>query len=197
MCRCAGLRMCRLVLTPCTSPHSAVKQHWQKTTQAMKVLTALLVTQWLLLSCTPAQEKNARKQESINYPLSYFHPDPDTLSKEQQAAFDALNSIQRQGQHLYSTYPGTHNGVPPDTSFVISQAQLLAAMEELLTRHYTGISDEERTRLAVQVVSAQEEYLVLQRNDYSAGSADNAVFPASGSWILPEVLGRRDIVLEW
>jgi hypothetical protein len=163
----------------------------------MKALTALLVTQWLLFSCKPVQEKNTRKQESINYPLSYSHPDPDTLSKEQQAAFDALTSIQRQGQHLFSTYPGTHNGVPADTSFVISQAQLLSAMEELLARHYTGISAEERTRLAAQAVSAQEEYLVLQRNDYSAGSANNAAFPISGSWILPDVLGRRDIVLEW
>ncbi len=167
-------------------------------TQAMKIITALLVTQWILFSCTPAQEKNAGKQGSINYPPSYSHPDPDTLSKEQQAAFDALNSIQRQGQHLYSTYPGTHNSMQPDTSFVISQAQLLAALEEFLSRHYTGISAEERTRLVVQAVSAQEEYLVLQRNDNSTGSADSAEnIPASGTWILPEVLGRRDIVLEW
>jgi hypothetical protein len=98
----------------------------------------------MVYSCTPAQEGRDQKQESINFPLSYSNSNPDTLSEltpEQQTAFDALNSIQRQGKHLYSTFSGIHHDCfPPDTSFVISRTELWIALEILLTRYYINIS---------------------------------------------------------
>ena len=168
----------------------------------MKILFLLMITQWFLFSCTPAQERIDQNQESNNIPLSHSDSISDTLSEltlEQQTAFDALNSIQVHGHHLYSTFPGMHhNCFPPDTSFVISRAELRIAMELLLTKHYSNISAEHRKKLADESVLAQEEYLVLQCG-YAKESVDNVVNinPPSGSWILPKVLGRRDIILEW
>ena len=110
------------------------------------------------------------------------------------------NSIQVQGIYLYSTFSGIHhNCLPPDTSFVISQAELLVAIETLLERHYTHIKAEQRAKLANESVLAQEEYLVLQCKGYSNGTMydKSKNIPNSGSWILPKILERRDIVIEW
>ena len=160
---------------------------YSKTTMTNKVekildttrISALLITvSYVAFSCTIAQERTDQKEE---LPLPPF----DTtlfLTLEQEAAFDALNEIQIQGTQLYSTFSGIHHECfPPDTSFVISQAELLIVIEDLLIQNYPNIPPKEQSKLANQAVLAQEEYLVIQCN---------------GSWILPEVLNQRDIIIE-
>ena len=63
----------------------------------------------------------------------------------------------------------------------------------------TNISPKEQSQLASKAVLAQKEYLVLQCNGYSTETFDimNKEIPASGSWILPEILDRRDVIIEW
>ena len=161
----------------------------------IKRLLILLFFPCLTITCTFSQEGNERKKEmaNSNKPVS-------ELTQEQQSAFDALNSIQVQGKHLYSTFSGIHHDCsPPDTSFVISQAELLIAMKTLLERHYTHIKAEQRSKLANESVLAQEEYVVLQCNGYSNGTVDDEIkyIPNFGTWILPEILGRRDVIIEW
>lgn len=159
----------------------------------MKRLCLLLLTQALLFSCTTPQEKVDQQQ------VSHTNINSDTLAvltPEQSNAFDALNSIQVQGHHLYSTFSGIHHDCfPPDTSFVVSRAALQMAMEELLEQYYTSIQAEQRTKLVATAVLAQETYLVLKCNDYSDDKTKNVL--QSGSWILPEVLDRRDVILVW
>jgi len=155
------------------------------------------------MSCTTNNKKAKQQQNSGNFVAFNSIQNTDALPKlttEQQTAFNALNSIQVQGIYLYSTFSGIrHNCLPPDTSFVISQAELLVAIETLLERHYTHIKAEQRAKLANESVLAQEEYLVLQCKGYSNGTMydKSKNIPNSGSWILPEILGRRDVVIEW
>jgi len=183
-------------------PEVQRKFNW-KILSVLKRATLLLLTPTMLFSCSPVHERTEQKQESTIFSIPYSNINADTLldlTPEQEAAFVALNSIQVQGQHLYSTFSGIfHDCYPPDTSFIISRSELLIAMEELLTRYYTDISTEQRTKLAAEAVLAQEEYLVLQCNGYSNESVDNSNLhlPTSGSWILPKVLNRRDVILEW
>ena len=170
----------------------------ERSLQVMKELTLLFVAPWLLFACTAGQERTDPEQGPVDPPFS----DPGTpseLTPEQQTAFEALNSIQVLGRHLYSTFPGAHHDCfPPDTSFILSRGELLIAVEVHLARHSSKIPAEQRTELAAEAVLAQEEYLVHQCGS-PAVSVDLVVqnLPPSGSWILPKVLGRRDIVLEW
>ena len=166
----------------------------------------LLMTFYLplvYLSCTMSNEKGEQQQDSSNFVSYNSIQITDTLPKlttNQQTALDALNSIQVKGKHLYSTFSGIHHDcLPPDTSFVISQAELLVAMKTLLERHYAHIEADQRSKLANESVLAQEEYLVLQCNGYSnrTVSYENKYIPNFGSWILPEILRRTDVLIEW
>jgi len=167
----------------------------------MKKLILLFVIYCFVLSCTTVQEGTDQNQDLIN--SENFHSNNDEVSVltiEQEAAFNALNSIQVQGHHLYSTFSGIdHDCFPPDTSFVISKDEFLIAMEELLSRYYTDILPEQQAKLAAKAVLAQENYVVLKCIDYSTelGNEVNANVQMSGTWILPKVLGRRDVIIEW
>ncbi len=167
----------------------------------MRLITFCLLL--ICLSCLLSNEKVGQGEESTGFVSLNAIQNSDSLQElttEQQSAFDALNSIQRQGKHLYSTFSGIHHDCfPPDTTFAISQSELLVALEILLERYYTNIEQEQRSKLANKSVLAQEEYLVLQCNGQSNGTMydKSKNIPNSGSWILPEILGRRDVIIEW
>lgn len=167
----------------------------------MKTLNLLLIIVAFAYSCNSSQEGVDLNQGPNN--LETFNSDSIlklTLEEEQDAAFDALNSIQIQGWHLYSTFSGmNHSCLPADTNFVISQVELQTALEVLLARYYTEIDPEEQKLLATQASLAQKEYLVLQCNAFSNGSNEYSInkMPLSGSWVIPEVLNERDIIIKW
>ena len=128
------------------------------------------------------------------------------LTPEQGAAFDALNDLQRQmqAQHLYSTFPGiSQECLQPDTSYVISRIALLDAMVELLGKYCTDIPIGERNELATNAVLAQETYTIEQCYGNELQMIDGVLHDVqstasrSGTWVLPKVLGHRDIVLVW
>lgn len=123
------------------------------------------------------------------------------LSPVQQAAFNALDKIQvntDKMNRLYSTFSGIpHSQFPSDTSFVISQSEFLEAMQHFVEKNCTNLSPEERKQLAENSVLAQEEYTlfislgILKNVDYEHGP------PRVGTWIFPEVLYHRDVLIEW
>ena len=159
-------------------------------TRIIKTTSLFLVIQWLGYSCTTANNNSGNLQISNADSL------PE-LSPVQETASDALNTIQVQAArgHLYSTFPGLqHSCFPPDTSFVISSAESRIAIEEILTNHGALITPEQQTKLAAEAVLGQEEYTVLQCIDYLEEQVDDL---KTGTWILPEVLGRRDVILVW
>jgi hypothetical protein len=186
-------------------------QHWKTTMinkigkilQVMKESILLLIIPGLILSCTTGQQERDQVQQSI-YSLPFYSTTyTDSLielTPEQQSAFDALNTLQvstDEKSRLYSTFADICQPCyPPDTSFVISRAELLIAMKQFLTRHCTNLTIEKRNELAATSVLAQEEYTVLHCRISSNHNYVNGL-PMSGTWIMPSVLGRRDVILEW
>lgn len=162
-------------------------------------LAILLLIVVSTFSCAEEQERADQRQDSTR--VIPDNPNPDSISQlspQQQIAFDAFNAIQVQGEHLYSTFSGIHHDCSsPDSSFVITRIELQIALEELLSLYYTPLSVEERNKLANEAVQAQEEYLVLQCGYSIETSGGNIPDQTSGTWILPEVLSRRDIIIVW
>ena len=174
------------------------KLKFEKTLPIIPIL--FLIASLFLYACNIDQD--VKNREVYNDTIPYSTPDSlMQLTMDQEASFDALNSIQVNGEHLYSTFSGVPHDCssPPDTSFIISRDEFQDALEELLRRYYSNLSSEKQAELASIAVLAQEEYSVLQCNDYSVETIQNGkqIFPMAGSWILPKVLGRRDIIIKW
>ena len=165
---------------------------------------SILATAMLLFSCTSNTENTSLEAQSEdsqpNSAVPYVAP-VEELTPQQQAAFDALNIFQTgtdERNHLYSTFPGIyHPCFPADTSFTISRATLLSAMEKFAAKHCTNMTVEKRNELAAQAVLAQEEYLVLFCQQNSSNMNYKTELPMVGTWVLPNVLGHRDVLLEW
>ncbi len=123
------------------------------------------------------------------------------LTSEQQAAFEALDSLQVNSDdwsRLYSTFPDLHHkSFPADTSIIISQAEFLIAMREFVTLHYTKMPSEKRSRLIYKAVKAKGEYKVLHCRGYGVDVDYSSGIPRQGTWIFPKILGHRDLVLVW
>ena len=168
----------------------------------MKVLLVLLLCVFLLNSCSQLNnrsEKEAAFSQSNNIPQS-LDITPE-LTAAQQSAFDALNTLQvstDEMNRLYSTFVGIgQSRYPPDTSLTISQSELLIAMKQFVTSNCKYLTTEEREELAATSVLAQKEYTL----SICLGNSENINYengpPMSGTWVLPSILGRRDLIIVW
>lgn len=123
------------------------------------------------------------------------------LSPEQRSAFEALNTLQvstDQIHHLYSTFAGINQPCyPPDTSFVLSQSDLLIALKHFVNIHCTNLNITKRNELASSAVLAQKEYTLFLCLDRSASISYANGAPMTGTWVLPNILGRRDVIIVW
>ena len=150
-------------------------------------LIILLVLPFLLFSCT-----NAEKRTS--------HSDPG-ITIEQQAAFDALNTLQvgtDVPNRLYSTFANIDQPCyPADTSFVISQHDLFMVMKIFISENCKYMSVEQQSTLAETSAQAQDEYRVLHCSDNSENENYEGGLPMTGTWVMPNVLGRRDVIIVW
>lgn len=150
-----------------------------------------------ILSCS-ASSKKSGPNKNISASSNSI---PDTLTLIQKSAFDALNTLQvstDEMNRIYSTFPNINQPCyPPDTSFNIPQSKLLEAMNEFLLIYGTNLTDERRTELAAISVQAQNNYIVnfcpvnFENSNYENG------LPLKGIWVLPNILGRRDLTLVW
>ncbi|MEO0338931.1 MAG: hypothetical protein AAF242_06930 [Bacteroidota bacterium] len=154
----------------------------------LKSLLVLLSLSCISISCTPYP--NGNEGDALS-----------ALTTEQQAAFDALNTLQTstdERNRLYSSFPNADLPCyPSDTSFEVSQSELLAYMESFISKHCQNLSPESQRQLAQAAVLAQKKYTLLHcpangsTVDYTKG------LPTTGIWILPKVLDRRNVTLEW
>ncbi len=147
-----------------------------------KNLIVILFIPCFLITCTFSQKKK--------------EPTP-----AQQSAFDALNRLQTSSDEmnrLYSTFPNIdHPFYPADTSFEISQSELLTFMEHFISKHYKRLTPEVQNQLAKSSVLAQETYKVLHcAEDGSVVNYENGI-PMNGTWVLPNVSGQSDVILKW
>lgn len=170
----------------------------------MKFSPLLVFFGFLLVSCSSGSDRsnNVEAASSQNDSLLAIPTDPiEELSSEQQLALDALDTFQMNTDErgrVYSTFAGLEQPCyPPDTVFTISQAELLAAMNQFVDLHCKNMSVETRTRLAAEAVMAQEEYTLALCTDGSQELSFKNGLPLQGVWVMPYVLGRRDVVLVW
>lgn len=164
----------------------------------MKIHAILLFFLIVLFSCSP--KKQTSDQEPI--PTNPYYDNTATeLTSEQRKAFDTLNVLQintDEQSRIYSTFADIRQPCyPPDTSFVISQSEFHSAMQAFLAEHCTEMDSTRRKELGNAAVLSQKQYKVLHCSqnlhpeDYTNG------LPRNGIWVMPSVLGRRDILLVW
>jgi hypothetical protein len=159
---------------------------------------------FLLIACSQSDKSLDQKQQTIYSQPTNIATNLETISEltpEQQSAFDALNTLQvstDEMNRLYSTFSGiVQPCYPPDTSITISQSELLVALKQFVTSNCRNLTVEERNELATTSVLAQEEYTVslcldnLSNVDFKNGA------PMTGTWVMPSVLGRRDVIIVW
>ncbi len=164
----------------------------------MKSILIFLST--ILFSCSETQGDKSQKQEKVNFPKSAFDSISE-LTLVQQEAFDALNTLQTstdEKNRLYSTFANVnHPFYPSDTSFSITQSELSDFMKQFVSKHCQNLSKEMQDELAKCSVLAQEKYTVLYCNNESVNQNFKNGLPMSGTWVLTNVLGRRDVIIVW
>ena len=154
-------------------------------------LIPLLILPFLICSCAngPNRNPNAANLGADGTMLS-------ELTIEQESAFEALTTLQLRSDkrnQLYSTFANIDQPCyPPDTSFVISQAQFHMAMKQFISRHYSNLTVEQQDALAEKSVKAQEKYQILHCRENSENE-----LPMTGTWVIPNILGRSDVILHW
>lgn len=159
----------------------------------------LLTISSLMLSCSTEQEN---VDEEFSY-LPLLQSNTDTIiefTEEMEAASEALNTLQTSSDEknrLYSTFPNIfHPCYPPDSAFTISRAELLYAMKQFVTKHYTNLPIDEREKLAETAVLGQEEYIVLHCSENSEKPNYKNGLPMTGTWVMPNVNGS-DLLIVW
>ncbi len=161
----------------------------------IRVMLAPMLILAALMTYYQCSEKPAKPSSSISFTDQVQYV--DVLNAEQQSAFDALNELQintDEMNRLYSTFAGiSHPCYPPDTTFMISQAELLEVMSQFVNNHCTQLNIVRRNSLSKMSVLAQKEYRILQARE-SETHSDSRL---SGTWVIPNVLGRRDVVIVW
>lgn len=167
----------------------------------MKKWLPFLFTAVLLFACHSQEEAEpqVQKQAAMDYSdgLASF----DSLSPAQEKAFNLLDSLQTssdQAHRLFSTFPGSyHEGFPPDSSLSLSSSQFKTALQQFIRQNYARYSEEESNNLAQQIALLQEDYQLLLCLPESSSREFSTTPAQEGIWVLPKLLGRRDLVLVW
>ena len=167
----------------------------------MKSIIFLILT-FLALSCTnmkkQVEERPKLTYVSSSYPTTEIRSE---LTKDQEAAFDALNTLQTstdEMNRLYSTFPNhSQPCYPADTSFVISQSELRTTLKQYVSRFCQNLTPKVRNELAETSVLAQDNYTVLHCNTNSYDANYENGLPMIGTWVIPNILERRDLILVW
>ncbi len=153
----------------------------------------------VIVSCTLSQDGNKQKRE-LTDSASYDNPVLE-LTQEQQSAFDALNKLQTstdEMNRLYSTFANIGQPFyPADTSFEISQTELLIFMEKFISKHCQNLTPKIQIQLTKSSVLAQKKYTVLHCKGNNSNVNYEKGLPMTGAWVMPNVLGRRDVILVW
>lgn len=170
----------------------------------MKVLFMLLMLPFLLSACSSSNKRSDQEQQTTYSLPTNMATNLETISEitpEQQSAFDALNTLQvstDEMNRLYSTFANiTQPCYPADTSFIITQSELLIYMKQFVSQNCQNLKEAIRNELAETSVLAQEEYTVFYCGGHSSIQNYNNGPPMLGTWVMSGILGRRDVILVW
>lgn len=160
----------------------------------------LILFSAILFSCSERQEDMSQKQEKIYFPTTYVDSITE-LTPVQQEAFNALNALQTstdEKNRLYSTFANVnHPFYPADTSFSITPSELLTFMKKFVSKYCQNISKDMQDSLVKSSVLTQVEYTVMYCDNESVNQDFKNGLPMSGTWVLPNILGRRDVIIVW
>lgn len=156
----------------------------------------------LMLSCTSGQREIDERPYLTDSLKSILDlQEAADLTQEEEAAFEALNTLQTntdQQSRFYSTFANlTQPCFPPDTGFVVSQSELKSIMKIFVDKFCQNLTLEDRNELVTASVLAQVKYAVLHCRDHSYIQTTEQKFSMTGTWVIPNILGRRDLVLVW
>jgi hypothetical protein len=70
-------------------------------------------------------------------------------------------------------------------------------MKQFVSKNCTNLEEDERNELAATAVLAQHEYTVKLCFDNSSKIINTYGLPMTGIWVMPNVLGRRDVIIVW
>ena len=119
---------------------------------------------------------------------------------QEEEALEALTHLQINADienSIYLTFGNTtHNQLPSDSSFTISQETFKLVLLDYTEKHHKNISEEKRINWVETSVKAKTSYKVYYCRNKSENSELKNGLPLSGAWILPSVL-NKDIVLIW
>ncbi len=171
-----------------------------------KIARALLML--LLFIYLSACQSNSGRQagqgiseKNAGAPLAFARDTIPNLTCEQEAALEALNTLQvnmEEVDRLYSTFPDLDQPFyPPDTVIVLSQSEFLMALEHFLRQNGRFISEGDKQKLARTAALAQEEYRVLICHSSKAKRNEQNEWPLTGVWVIPNILDRRDLIIRW
>ena len=165
----------------------------------MKNLVFLFFFYCVHQACTSSPNPIQSKNEL--YSLSYYQTPVEELSKDQKAAFEALNTLQvstDEKNKLYSTFANIeHPCYPPDSTFEISRDELFLIMQKFISKHCTKLESSVKNQLTQTSILAQDKYTVFYCRVDDPAKEQIKKYPLNGIWIFPSVLGRRDLLLHW
>lgn len=164
-----------------------------------KILTGEIISA-RLISCPTSQASENMHTKIGAFSITETSVIND-LTPEQEASLDALNTLQvntDQMNKLYSTFANIDQPFyPADTSFIITQSEFLGFMKQFVSQNCTKLGEQIRTELAEKSVLAQKKYTLLYCNKDSKSQEFGEIPPMSGTWVLPNVLGLRDVIIKW
>jgi len=164
----------------------------------MKLLVPIVFS-CLIYSCSNGP-KRGDQNISANYPNMPIKRVSE-LTEEQDSALDALTTIQVSTDtknRLYTTFANIYRPCyPADTSVIMTQSEMLKVMTIFVSDHCKSFTVEQQQELANISVRAQAEYQVLHCSGNPGNKNYDNGIPMTGKWIIPNILGRIDLVLEW
>lgn len=165
-------------------------------------LLASLVIATISCSNTESRPHGDAKVETSELQDDYKYKRLETSDEDQ--ALDALNEIQVHGDGkmmLYMTFPNIHHSecVGEAESIEISSAEFKSALLKVMSINNTGISPERQLELAILASKPDTSYMVniCGANQASIIESSNVTAPMSGTWIISEIFGASDLLINW
>lgn len=165
-------------------------------------LIASLVIASISCSNTESKPHSDTKVEASELQDDYKYKSLETPDEDQ--ALDALNEIQVNGDGkmmLYMTFPNIHHSecVGEIESIEISKAEFKSSLLKVMSVNNTGLSPERQLELASIASKPDSTYRVniCGANHVSNSGSSSITAPMSGTWIIREIFGTSDLLINW
>ena len=173
----------------------------------MHILSVTFIVFGLLsFSCSEVQPISnneqgqiAQQQDSNGYSFDFVDPDGDI-----DDALHALTEIQVNGDGgmmLYLTFPNiSHRECSGAVStFEITRKEFHDALMDVMNKNNTIFSDKKRAELAKTALKPADHYTVKTcgATTESIELTDGEIPPRKGTWVISEIFGVSDLLINW